>query len=158
MRSAPAYDAGRLPHALMIHDSPGAGGDWLAVGLPRSHCVRTTADAPCGRCAGCTRVATDQHPDLIRVSPIEESKQLRIEQVRGLAEELALTSHQGGYKVGDSLARRHAQPLRSQRTAEDARGAAGAHAAHSGASQPSRLPATILSRCQKLARAHTDPC
>src|SRR3712207_7475597 len=28
------------------------------------------------------------------------SKQLRIEQVRELAQELSLTSHQGGYKVG----------------------------------------------------------
>ena len=35
-------------------------------------------------------MASNQHPDLIRIGLIEESKQLRIDQVRGLAEELAL--------------------------------------------------------------------
>ncbi len=25
-----AYTAGRLPHALLIHEAPGAGGEWLA--------------------------------------------------------------------------------------------------------------------------------
>ena len=27
---AAAYKAGRLPHGLLIHEAPGAGGDWLA--------------------------------------------------------------------------------------------------------------------------------
>ncbi len=88
----------------MIHDTPGGGGDWLAElgGLGRAVCRAPGCgqSAPCGKCIGCTRVANNQHPDLMRVHPMEDSKQLRIEQVRELAQELSLTSHQGGYKVG----------------------------------------------------------
>jgi len=36
----------------------------------------------------------------VRIHPVDESKQIRIEQIRDLGEELSLTSHQGGYKVG----------------------------------------------------------
>jgi DNA polymerase-3 subunit delta' len=107
-------------------------------------------DAPCGTCIGCTRVANNQHPDLIRVVPTEDSKQLRIEQVRELAQELSLTSHQGGYKVGilspaDSMNRFAANALLKTLEEPPAR-----TLLILVASQPSRLPATILSRCQKL--------
>ena len=145
-----AYDAGRVPHALLIHDSPGAGGDWLAEWAAALALCVNTAEAPCGRCVACTRVAANQHPDLIRVHPIEESKQLRIEQVRGLAEELALTSHGGGYKVGilspaDSLNRFAANALLKTLEEPPARTLLILVAV-----QPSRLPPTILSRCQRL--------
>jgi DNA polymerase-3 subunit delta' len=145
-----AYDAGRLPHALLIHDSPGAGGDWLADWAAALAFCTKPADAPCGRCPACARVAANQHPDLIRIHPIEESKQLRIEQVRGLAEELSLTSHQGGYKVGilspaDLLNRFAANALLKTLEEPPAR-----TLLILVASQPSRLPATVLSRCQKL--------
>ena len=82
--------------------------------------------------------------------PIEDSKQLRIEQVRELAQELSLTSHQGGYKVGilspaDSLNRFAANALLKTLEEPPAR-----TLLILVASQPSRLPATILSRCQRL--------
>jgi len=145
-----AYDAQRLPHALLIHDSPGAGGDWLAEWAAALALCVNPADAPCGRCPSCVRVAANQHPDLLLVHPIEESKQLRIEQVRDLAEELALTSHQGGYKVGilspaDSLNRFAANALLKTLEEPPPR-----TLLVLVATQPSRLPPTILSRCQKL--------
>jgi DNA polymerase-3 subunit delta' len=145
-----ARAAGRLPLALMIHDSVGAGGDWLAAWAASVALCLSPNEAPCGKCLGCTRVANNQHPDLIRVHPTEDSKQLRIEQVRELSQGLSLTSHQGGYKVAilspaDSMNRFAANALLKtleeppQRTLLIL-----------VASQPSRLPATILSRCQKL--------
>ena len=145
-----ARKAGRLPHALLIHDSAGAGGDWLADWAASVALCLTPDQAPCGKCIGCTRVANNQHPDLIRIVPTEDSKQLRIEQVRDLAQELSLTSHQGGYKVGilspaDSMNRFAANALLKTLEEPPAR-----TLLILVASQPSRLPATILSRCQKL--------
>jgi DNA polymerase III subunit delta' len=145
-----ARKAGRLPHALLIHDTPGGGGDWLANWAASVALCLTPDEAPCGRCVGCVRVANNQHPDLARIVPIEESKQLRIEQVRELAQELSLTSHQGGYKVGilspaDSMNRFAANALLKTLEEPPAR-----TLLILVASQPSRLPATILSRCQKL--------
>jgi DNA polymerase-3 subunit delta' len=135
---------------LLIHDTVGGGGDWLANWAASVALCLSPDEAPCGKCVGCVRVANNQHPDLARIVPIEDSKQLRIEQVRELAQELSLTSHQGGYKVGilspaDSMNRFAANALLKTLEEPPAR-----TLLILVASQPSRLPATILSRCQKL--------
>ncbi len=152
-----AYAAGRLPHALLIHEAPGAGGEWLAGWAARMVLCSNPAEAPCGRCASCQRVAQEQHPDLTVVRPIEASTQIRIEQVRDLAAELALTAHQGGYKVGilspaDSMNRFAANAL-LKTLEEPPQGTLLILVA----SQPSRLPATILSRCQRVRVRAPEP-
>jgi DNA polymerase-3 subunit delta' len=129
-----AYEADRMPHALLIHEAPGAGGDWLANWV--AQLVLNTERS--------------QHPDWINVRPIDDSRQIRIEQVRELAQELALTSHQGGYKVGlvspaDVLNRFAANAL--LKTLEEPPGRTVLILV---VTQPSRLPATILSRCQRV--------
>ncbi len=93
----------------------------------------------------------------MRVSLVEESRQIRIEQVRELADELALTSHQGGYKVGiltpaDALNRFAANALLKTLEEPPAR-----TLLILVATQPSRLPATILSRCQRLRVRAPEP-
>src|SRR6201999_2221945 len=108
------------------------------------------AAAPCGRCEGCRRAAAGQHPDVTSVRFIEEAQQLKIEQVRELSAELALTSHQGGYKVGivspaDSLNRFAANALLKTLEEPPPR-----TLLILVSSEPSRLPATILSRCQRI--------
>src|SRR5579862_5231092 len=96
---AAAHQAGRMPHALLIHEAPGSGGDWLAQWTARLVLCQSTTGTPCGACPSCHRVLTAQHPDLLVLQPIEDSRQIRIEQVRELSAELALTAHQGAYKV-----------------------------------------------------------
>jgi DNA polymerase-3 subunit delta' len=134
----------------MIHEAPGAGGEWLAEWAARLVLCTNPAAAPCGTCEGCRKAAASQHPDLIMIRPIEDSQQLRIEQVRELAAELALTSHQGGYKVGiltpaDSLNRFAANALLKTLEEPPAK-----TLLILVATEPSRLPATILSRCQRI--------
>jgi DNA polymerase-3 subunit delta' len=84
------------------------------------------------------------------LQPIEESKQIRIEQIRELSEELALTAHQGSYKVAvitpaDTLNRFAANALLKTLEEPPAR-----TLIMLVVTQPSRLPATILSRCQRV--------
>lgn len=155
---APAIDAltaaqraGRLPHALLIHEAPGAGGEWLANWAARLALCERREEAPCGNCRACRRALGWQHPDLMLVAPLEDSRQIRIEQLRDLAAELALTSHAGGYKVAvvtpaDSMNRFAANAL--LKTLEEPPPATLLALV---ASEPSRLPATVLSRCQRLA-------
>ncbi len=147
---AAARLAGRLPHALLIHEAPGAGGDWLAHWAARLALCERSSEAPCGKCGACRRALAWQHPDLTRVAPLEDSRQIRIEQVRELAAELALTSHAGGYKVGvltpaDSMNRFAANALLKTLEEPPPR-----TLLVLVASQPSRLPPTVLSRCQRL--------
>ena len=145
-----AQRAGRLPHALLIHESPGAGGEWLAHWSARlALCERP--ESPCGNCIACRRVLAWQHPDLMRVAPLEDSRQIRIEQLRELAADLALTSHAGGWRVAilspaDSLNRFAANALLKTLEEPPPR-----TLLMLVATEPSRLPATVLSRCQRLA-------
>jgi len=129
-----AFEAGRMPHALLIHEAPGAGGEWLANWTARM-VLGTDKEA---------------HPDWVKVHPVDDSKQIRIEQIRELGEELSLTSHQGGYKVGviapaDVLNRFAANALLKTLEEPPAR-----TVLILVVTQPSRLPATILSRCQRI--------
>ncbi len=153
-----AHAAGRTPHAVLIQAPQGTGGGSLAIWA--AQLVLCTArpagpppssrGGPCGVCPGCRRAAEGGHPDLLIARPIEDSQQIRIEQIRELCAELALTSHQGGYRVAiidpaDTLNRFAANAL--LKTLEEP-----------GlrtllvlvASQPSRLPATLTSRCQRI--------
>ncbi len=145
-----AYASGRLAHALLIHEARGAGGDVLALWAAQLVLCTDPHPPPCGVCVGCRRAAAGQHPDLLALAPIEDSKQIRIEQVRELTSELTLTSHQGGYKVAivtpaDALNRAAANALLKTLEEPTAR-----TLLILVATQPSRLPATILSRCQRI--------
>jgi DNA polymerase-3 subunit delta' len=129
-----AFEADRMPHALLIHEAPGSGGEWLAAWIAR-------------KVLGTER---DSHPDWVNVGPVDDSRQIRIEQIRELSQELALTSHQGGYKVGvispaDVLNRFAANALLKTLEEPSPR-----TVLMLVVTQPSRLPATILSRCQRL--------
>jgi DNA polymerase-3 subunit delta' len=145
-----ARASGRVPHALLIHEAPGAGGDWLAAWAAQLVLCTKGAATPCGECAACRRAGALQHPDLLWVRPLEESRQIRIEQVRELSADLALTSHASGYKVAiltpaDALNRFAANAL--LKTLEEP---APRTLLILVATQPSRMPATIVSRCQRL--------
>jgi DNA polymerase III subunit delta' len=145
-----AHERAHLPHALLIHEAPGAGGDWLATWTAQLVLCERAAARPCGECLACRRVLAHQHPDLSWIQPLEESRQIRIEQVRDLSAELALSSHAGGYKVAvvapaDALNRFAANALLKTLEEPPPRTLLILVAV-----QPSRLPATILSRCQRI--------
>ena len=139
-----------MPHALLIHEAPGTGGDWLASWAAALVLCEGGNATPCGECVACRRVANLQHPDVSWVRPQEESRQIRIEQVRELSAELSLTSHGGGYKVGiiapaDALNRFAANALLKTLEEPPAR-----TLLILVATEPSRLPPTVLSRCQRI--------
>lgn len=141
----------RVPHALLIQDAPGAGGAQLGLWMAKLLlCAAPAGDRPCGSCAACTAVAEDRHPDCTRVGLMEDSKQVRIEQARELSAHLALASHQGGYKVAlidpaDAMNWNAANALLKTLEEPSPR-----TVLILVAQQPSRLPATLLSRCQRV--------
>jgi len=146
-----AYQHSRMPHALLIQDAPGAAGTQLALWAAQLMlCSAPTAQGPCTQCPGCTGVMGQRHPDFTRVGLLEDSKQIRIEQARELSADLALASHQGGYKVAlidpaDALNWNAANAL--LKTLEEPPPATLLILV---ALQPSRLPATVLSRCTRV--------
>jgi len=140
---------GRLPHALLIQDAPGAGGAQLAL-LAAQTALCTEPEAPCGRCRGCLRVAARTHPDLWFLAPEEDSIQIKVDQVRALTDVLLLSAHGATASVAivdpaDMLTPSSANAL--LKTLEEPR----AGVLIVLVTQVSaRLPATVLSRCQRL--------
>lgn len=139
----------RMGHALLLQVAPGLGGEWLALWLAaKVFCQQPIA--PCGECLACRRVLSGEQPDLQILRPIEDSREIRIDQVRELVAELALTSHAGGRKLAiitpaDKLNRAAANAL--LKTLEEPT-AGSLLVLVTG--EPSRLPVTVLSRCTRL--------
>jgi DNA polymerase-3 subunit delta' len=140
---------GRLPTGLLLQGALGTGAEPLAGFVAQLALCR--ADAPaCGVCRDCRMVEALQHPDFTWVRPLEDSKVIRVEQIRELTEALVLTAHAAGVSVAvlnpaDAMNANAANAL--LKTLEEPR--AGVTLVLVSAA-PSRLPATILSRCQRL--------
>ena len=141
---------GRFPHALLIQDVAGGGGEQLAlIAAQTLLCARP--DAPCGACQDCQRVARLAHPDLWLVAPEEESKQIRVDQIRALTDTLALSGHGATGTVAilnpaDMLNANASNAL--LKTLEEPRPGVLIVLVTMAAA---RLSATVRSRCQRLA-------
>ncbi len=91
-----AVTTGRLGHAYLFTGPKGVGKGTLAQALAQA--VLCTGDVPpCGRCRACRLVGAGRHPDLHRLAPQDGS--LKIEQVRELERQLALTPVEGSRHV-----------------------------------------------------------
>jgi len=90
-----------VPHAILLAGPAGIGKWPLATAFAASLlCERVGPDgAHCGKCRGCTFFAAGSHPDYHLCIPLEDSRQIRIDQIRGLAQKSALTSSIGRYQV-----------------------------------------------------------
>jgi DNA polymerase III subunit delta' len=151
----------RFPHALLIQDAPGAGGEQLAL-LAAQVALCRAADYPCGQCRDCERIQAGSHPDLWRVAPEEDSRQIKVDQIRALNESLALSAHGGAASVAiihpaDLLNTNAANAL--LKTLEEPRPGVLIVLV---TTVTARLPATVLSRCHRLqvrppARAECIP-
>jgi DNA polymerase-3 subunit delta' len=148
-----AVERGRLPHAVLIHAGPGLGGESLALWIAGVVLCERPAAAPCGECASCRLLLAGNHPDLAWVTRPEDAKLLQIEQVRTVCDVLTLKSYRGGYKVAviataDVMSASAANAL--LKTLEEPPPQTLLILC---AARPARLPATIVSRCQRVAVA-----
>jgi DNA polymerase-3 subunit delta' len=107
--------SGALHHAYLFAGPTGVGKELAAVGLAQALLCPERPDVGCGTCSTCTRVAHLAHPDVTWLMPDEErvarglaarsdfpgtpSREIRVEQVRGLQERLALRGLESRRKV-----------------------------------------------------------
>jgi DNA polymerase-3 subunit delta' len=140
----------QLPQALLIHGPTGVGRSdlavWMAVRLlandppERERLMRSLREVEGGLA----------HPDFMAVRPLPEKQIIGVDQVRSLIGFLHLTSHGGGRRVAllaPAEAMSHAAANSLLKTLEEApKGVVIILIAES----PAQLPATIVSRCQRL--------
>ena len=84
----------RLAHGLLFYGSFGIGKNEFA--LEFAHwliCEQPLADKACGQCKSCKLIEADSNPDLLLLSPEEEGKAIKVDQIRALIEKITLTSH-----------------------------------------------------------------
>jgi DNA polymerase-3 subunit delta' len=153
----------RLPHALLLVGPDGVGKSSLAIRLAQALlCEAPTHDGDaCGRCPACGWFSQANHPDFRILTPggdddegkEKASTEIKIGQIRGLAEFTSVGAHRGGRKVvlidpADSLNVPAANAL--LKTLEEPPGAT-LFLLVSG--RADGLPATIRSRCVVRALA-----
>jgi DNA polymerase III subunit delta' len=148
-----AFGAGRLAHGLLIHEDPGAGGLEFARWITQLVNCRQRTRAPCGECQQCRWIAADQHPDVTRLSPEEDSVQILIQAVRDLTTDLALTSHAGGYKVAIIVPAEAMNVFAANALLKTLEEPPPRTLLLLVTNQPSRLLPTLRSRCSRLRLA-----
>lgn len=160
----------RLPHALLVHGPAGIGKvefvRALAAGLL---CESPRGGLACGACASCRWLSQGNHPDFRELMPEaaadddgeaaeaeakpEKAKSLviKIDQVRAVADFMSLSTHRGGFRVlllhpAEALQAASANAL--LKTLEEPPPQT---LIAMVSDRPSRLLATLRSRCRLLA-------
>lgn len=89
-----------LPHALLVCGASGSGKSTLLSALAQALLCPAPRERPaCGTCSTCRRVASGQHPDLHRLEPLEEKKEISSDSIRDVLAALQLRSFEGGARV-----------------------------------------------------------
>jgi len=152
-----AFSQNRLSHAYLLSGVSGLGktdfAREFAGFLLCERAVETrfiASQVSCGICRNCKQFSANTHPDFIFITPEEKSNIIKIDQIRALSEKISRTSHAGGYQVviispADAMPVQAANAL--LKTLEEPNGKVIIFLIDD---QKQLLPATIISRCQKI--------
>lgn len=177
----------RFAHAWLIHGLAGIGKLQFAAAAAASLlCESPRQGLACGQCAACAWVASGNHPDLRRIRPeavaLEEgaeaaaesedaeapatggagakrapSKEIRVDQIRGLESWFNTATHRGGWRVA-LLYPAQALNVISANALLKVLEEPPAHTVFLlVADAPDRLLPTLLSRCRRLPLATPAP-
>jgi len=166
-----AASEGRLPHALLIHGPAGTGKRALAEHFAQFILceAESAAQRPCGRCEACRWFAAGNHPDVRWLEPeaiakpsgedsedgrtarsAKPSLEIKVEQVRALADFLNIGSHRGRQRLAlihpAEDMNLHAANSLLKSLEEPPPGALFVLVTH----RPARLLPTVRSRCVSL--------
>jgi DNA polymerase-3 subunit delta' len=143
-----AIETGRIHHAYLFTGMEGIGKKVVAMNMAKVlNCERQNGDA-CDECAACQRIGKGIYPDYLAVNP--DNAVIKIEQVRDLQREIAFKPFEARWRVvvidgAERLTRASANAL--LKTLEEPPPQTTLILI---AAAIERLPATVLSRCQRI--------
>jgi DNA polymerase-3 subunit delta' len=141
-----------MPHALLLHGADGLGKERFAAALAAALlCAQPRPDlTSCGECGDCALTRAGSHPDLHWLRRPEDRKSIGVDAVRDACEQLGMTSLRGGYRVAvvvpADLMTTSAQNAFLKTLEEPAPRTLLILVT----ARPSRLAATLRSRCQRI--------
>lgn len=144
------YQQNRLAHALLLQGRPGLGKLDFAYSVALMLLCCQPGINACGKCRSCELFKVGSHPDFYAMLPDEKGKSIKVDQVRDLTAALSQTSKLRGWQVAiihpaELLNRAGSNAL--LKTLEEPMGQVCIILV---ANQQDSLPATIVSRCQRI--------
>jgi len=155
-RLGDAIEKDRLPHALLLAGQSGLGMEEFALSIAaKLLCSDAGSGQACGKCKSCLLFLAGNHPDISRIAPEEPGKQIKVDAIREVIRFIQLSSQYGRGKIAvivpaEAMNRSAANSL-LKTLEEPPAGSVFILIAH----QPSFLPVTIRSRCQRFNFAQT---
>ncbi|MDR2549733.1 MAG: DNA polymerase III subunit delta' [Desulfobulbus sp.] len=93
-----ALASGRLAHAYLFSGPDGVGKTTVALDMAAMLlCRRPEEGRPCGRCPGCLKYRSGNHPDFMRIRP--DGAAIKIDQVRELKKALNFAPFESGLRI-----------------------------------------------------------
>jgi DNA polymerase-3 subunit delta' len=142
--------SGRVPQALLLVGREGVGKTLLAETFAKRLLCRTPSEYACGVCASCRLFAAKTHPDFLCIEPEEKGKAIPVDAIRGLIANLALKPQYSGRRVV-LIVPAHQMNVSSANSLLKTLEEPDEHTSLLLLTDsPQSLPATILSRCQRM--------
>jgi DNA polymerase-3 subunit delta' len=90
---------GRIRHAYLIAGAESVGKETLARAFAMTLNCTNPDHQPCGECSSCKRIQSGNHPDMIYSERESETSNLKIEEIRGVMQKLALKPFEAKYRI-----------------------------------------------------------
>ncbi len=136
----------RVAHAYLFEGPEGVGKRLIALAMARA--LLCAVNQGCGDCAPCRKVDHNNHPDIHLLDA--DGATIKIDQVRGLQQQLALKPLEGRYKICLIDGAEHFNPAAANALLKTLEEPQPNTVIILLSSQPEALLATIRSRCQRL--------
>ncbi len=149
-------EADKLAHALMIEGPSGVGKTALAHSMIARLLCREDQSRGCGQCRSCQLFAGGAHPDYFDLRPEEDSKVIKVDQVRALIGKLDLTTSISERKVAYIHPAEVMNGAAANALLKSLEEPAGNTILILVSDNPGRLPVTIRSRCQAISISQPD--